>query len=164
MNSPLVKPFEDWSDVDKAAKEYVREEWAKTFGRLQGSQNSGLQAKAPSESLLKKAMEIVEEDGKKSSHPRVQADSKVNLNNFINFQYSGPLWMGSADQQVKLIYDTGSDWLLVETDFCPSCIAPVFDTGSSTTYARVSDDKIYQYYGSGSMSGYRAKDTVAVNL
>jgi hypothetical protein len=28
----------------------------------------------------------------------------------------------------------------------------------------MSTDKIYQYYGSGSMSGYRANDTVALNL
>jgi hypothetical protein len=55
----------------------------------------------------------------------------------MNFQYVGPLWMGSAEEEVKMIYDTGSDWLVVETDFCPSCIEPVFHSTSSTSYAKV---------------------------
>lgn len=74
----------------------------------------------------------------KRSHPMVRADAKIDISNYLNLQYIGPVWMGSANQQLGVIYDTGSDWLVLDTDFCSTCHSPVFDTAASTTYANVS--------------------------
>ena len=73
------------------------------------------------------------------------------LNNSLNLFYHGSLWVGSGREQLELIFDTGSDWLVLETDFCESCIAPVFQSGLSTTYS-ILEPKIYsREYGSASI-------------
>lgn len=81
-----------------------------------GSENGGLISRAK-EILLKEM-----HSKSTAEHPIVGGDFQVNLDNFMNFQYTGPMWMGSEPEQVQVIYDTGSDYLLLETDFCPSCI------------------------------------------
>jgi len=48
--------------------------------------------------------------------------------------------MGSEGKVLDVIYDTGSDWLVLDTDFCDNCHDPVYDTRSSTDYRRVSRD------------------------
>lgn len=42
--------------------------------------------------------------------------------------------MGSENELLNVIYDTGSDWLVLDTDFCSTCYQPVFNTSNSTTY------------------------------
>ena len=40
----------------------------------------------------------------------------------------GQIYLGSNNQNLNVIFDTGSDWLIVDTDMCYSCIQPVFNT------------------------------------
>ena len=61
-----------------------------------------------------------------------------------------------------MIYDTGSDWLVLDTDFCRNCHDPVYDTRSSSDYKRVSRSKMYQEYGSASIEGYNVTDSISV--
>jgi hypothetical protein len=61
-----------------------------------------------------------------------------------------------------VIYDTGSDWLVVDTDFCENCHDPVYDTRTSSDYKRVSRQKLNQEYGSASIVGYNATDSISV--
>jgi len=63
---------------------------------------------------------------------------------------------------MNVIYDTGSDWLTIETDFCTNCIAPVFNTSASSTYTNKSSSIFSLKYGSASLTGYSALDTVAL--
>ena len=63
---------------------------------------------------------------------------------------------------MNVIYDTGSDWLTIEYDFCTNCIAPVFNTSASTTYSNKSSSSFSLSYGSASLTGYSALDTVAL--
>ena len=53
-----------------------------------------------------------------TSRPIVKGDSSVNLENYLNLQYTGPVFFGSELERLDLIYDTGSDWLVVDTDNC----------------------------------------------
>jgi len=71
--------------------------------------------------------------------------------------------MGSEGKVLDVIYDTGSDWLVLDTDFCDNCHDPVYDTRSSTDYRRVSRDLMSQEYGSASILGYNATDSISVN-
>jgi hypothetical protein len=48
--------------------------------------------------------------------------------------------MGSKNQLLDVIYDTGSDWLVLDTDFCSDCHLPVFNTRNSDTYRIVSGE------------------------
>jgi hypothetical protein len=70
--------------------------------------------------------------------------------------------MGSRRQQLDVIYDTGSDWLVLDTDYCTDCHLPVFATKKSTTYRVVDGDLMYQEYGSASVTGYNSTDYISV--
>lgn len=43
---------------------------------------------------------------------------EVPLDNFKNFQYYAPLFIGSNTEQFTFIFDTGSEWLWVPLDSC----------------------------------------------
>lgn len=95
--------------------------------------------------------------------PRVRADARIDLSNYVNFQYTGPVYMGSRDELLTVIYDTGSDWLALDTDFCSTCIQPVFNTSQSATYANESDSIINQQYGSADLYAVSASDSISVD-
>lgn len=122
-------------------------------------------------SLLQNAKEFAEKKEKSkhkgSKHPTVMSDTQVNLGNYMDVQYSGSVFFGSEPEEMNLIFDTGSDMVVVETDLCPSCIQPVFNTSESTTYTRVGystrDDLHSMNYLSASLVGYNATDTVSID-
>ena len=89
-------------------------------------------------------------------------DVSIDLTNYMNFQYTGPLWMGSKRQRLDVIYDTGSDWLVLDTDFCRDCHDPVFHTRKSSTYEVVDGYLMSQEYGSASVTGYNSTDYISV--
>lgn len=52
---------------------------------------------------------------------------RSNQKNNFNFSYVGPLYMGSEAEEVWVVYDTGSDELILKDE--------VFKQSDSTTYA-----------------------------
>jgi len=98
----------------------------------------------------------------KGHGPKVGGDTYVDVTNYMNLQYTGPVVMGSSQKILDVIYDTGSDWLVVDTDFSSNCHDPVYNTRSSTDYRRVSRSKMYQEYGSASIEGYNVTDSISV--
>lgn len=64
---------------------------------------------------------LEEKDTKVGKGPRVQADSQIDLTNYMELQFTGPVIIGSNQESIKVIYDTGSDWLAVDTDSCSTC-------------------------------------------
>ena len=70
--------------------------------------------------------------------------------------------MGSANQQLSVVYDTGSDWLVLDTDFCDTCLNTVFNTSLSTSYVNVSTDRITQAYGSALIYAVNATDVTSL--
>lgn len=71
------------------------------------------------------------------------------------------MYMGSANQKMNVIWDTGSDWLVVDTDFCVDCLAPTYTTAASSTFVKQNTYVIQQSYGSANLYGYRSTDTVS---
>jgi hypothetical protein len=95
------------------------------------------------------------------------SDTQVNIGNFMDVQYTGSVFFGSEPEELTLVFDTGSDMMVVETDLCPSCIQPVFNTSESSTYTRVGytsmSDLITMDYLSASLVGYNATDTISIS-
>jgi hypothetical protein len=56
------------------------------------------------------------------------------LKNAFDFSYAGPIYMGSNGEPVQVVYDTGSDWLCVETIACVGGKAQKFDNVNSTSF------------------------------
>ena len=41
------------------------------------------------------------------------------MNNYHDITYTGPVTVGG--QQIEVVYDTGSDWLVIESASCHTC-------------------------------------------
>ena len=66
---------------------------------------------------------------------------------------------------MDVVYDTGSDWLVVEGNNCSSCEGNVYDPASSQgTPIQVNANISVREYGSASLSGYEYLDKVCINL
>lgn len=50
----------------------------------------------------------------------------------------GTIYMGSNKQQLDVVFDTGSSYLVLESIYCKSCLSTRFDYTSSTTYEQIS--------------------------
>ena len=60
-----------------------------------------------------------------------------------------------------MVFDTGSDWLVAQGNFCESCEGTKFDPSYSS---RTSDlDIEARNYGSASLLGYEYTDKVCIN-
>jgi hypothetical protein len=74
--------------------------------------------------------------------------------------YFGDIYVGSPAQLMKVVYDTGSDWLVIETKECKNCLSNKYDPKLSSTHSRVDNDYVEHIYGSAHLYGYDAKDDV----
>lgn len=62
-----------------------------------------------------------------------------------------------------MIFDTGSDWLVVEDINCPTCVSTRFNKTTSTTFEVNSTASKALNYGSASLTGYTGNDTVGLD-
>ena len=113
------------------------------FSRFDKMQGTG--SKKMLDQAFKNMKHLAEKKNEKSgkNHPIVESDSKIDITNYINEQYTGSVYMGSAQEALDVIYDTGSDWLTVDTDLCSNCASldsTYFNTASSSTYTVVDGD------------------------
>jgi hypothetical protein len=44
----------------------------------------------------------------------------LRLTNYFNYQYIGTIFVGSNDQPMKVLFDTGSTWLWLPSSDCPA--------------------------------------------
>lgn len=71
--------------------------------------------------------------------------------------------MGDALTDVgKVVYDTGSAWLTLKGDECTGCDANVYDTTTSSSFAKITNSDTVLTYGSASVTGYKATDDVCI--
>ena len=57
-----------------------------------------------------------------SAHPfEDEGFEQVQMHNYHDFSYSGPIYIGSQGQKMEVVYDTGSDWLTIESSDCQNC-------------------------------------------
>ena len=62
-----------------------------------------------------------------------------------------------------MLFDTGSNWLWVFSDDCVNCpYVKSFDEEESESYKRQNELLTSLHYGSGSVYGYEADDTVCI--
>lgn len=61
---------------------------------------------------------------------------------------------------MNVVFDTGSDWLVVKASSCLTCTGTNFDNASSSTYVQLSTVESSHLYGSASLYGYNASDNV----
>ena len=61
---------------------------------------------------------------------------------------------------MKVVFDTGSDWLTVESNDCDNCLGDNFDIGKSDKFKYVSESNLPLTYGSATLDGNRVTDKV----
>ena len=76
-----------------------------------------------------------------NSSPRVQKAKKkakktgqVRLNNWHDFAYTAPILLGTDQQEMNMVWDTGSDWLTVEGKYCRACEGNTYWNDASTNF------------------------------
>ncbi len=95
---------------------------------------------------------------------------KLELNNFANSQYYGEIQIGTPPQKFKVIFDTGSSNLWVQSKQCktPGCLQHKgFDQTLSTSFSRhllhhLLGTSFSIRYGTGLIEGEFAEETVAI--
>jgi hypothetical protein len=56
--------------------------------------------------------------------------------NYYDLFYTGEVYFGANSQQLHVIWDTGSDWTMVESSDCINCNGDTYDYTQSTTFVR----------------------------
>ena len=92
-------------------------------------------------------------------------DLKLPQVNVNNVEYTGTISMGTQQQSLTVVWDTGSTWVAVEGKDCSTCYAPVYQYDESATYQwRGSKlDKSIKY-GTTEVRGFQATDTVCLDI
>lgn len=70
--------------------------------------------------------------------------------------------MGTSDFEARVVYDTGSDWLVVESSTCSSCLGTNYDVTTSTDSTQVATSVSERLYGSASLDGMEYTDKVCI--
>jgi hypothetical protein len=88
------------------------------------------------------------------------SDISIDQVNYYELSYIGDLWVGSEPVAVGVVYDTGSDWLVIEDATCDTCEGTNYDTTSSTEYALIGTESEENNYGSASLITWDVTDDV----
>jgi len=76
------------------------------------------------------------------------------------FVWTGTVYMGRFTP-MDVVFDTGSDWLVIESHLCDTCEGNTYDTSESViTGTKISE----RLYGSVSLKGVEHHDTVCILL
>ena len=65
----------------------------------------------------------------------------IDLTNLYDLSYMAKVFVGSDKQPLDVIYDTGSDYLVIQAKDCSDCLSDTFDHETSSSY-KVIDDTI----------------------
>ena len=88
---------------------------------------------------------------------------RVHLSNVLNTLYFGEIYAGTPPQKMQVIYDTGSDWTVLESKYCSNCLMHTYDSKNSSTHSRVDMDYKEHLYGSAQLYGYDARDVISLD-
>lgn len=86
----------------------------------------------------------------------------MKLNNAFDYSYSGPVYIGSKGQYLEVVYDTGSDWLCIESSECEAGKGPKFESKESTSFKRVGSKDSLREYGSATLKGQEVTDIACI--
>ena len=79
------------------------------------------------------------------------------------FMFHGPVYMGTSQEYFDVVYDTGSDWLVVDGKTCRNCQGNVYDTATSTRSKNLGNPVSVRAYGSAILYGTEYSDLVCLN-
>lgn len=102
--------------------------------------------------------------GSKYFPSQVNADATEPLENYMDIEYIGTIYIGTPPQQFTVLFDTGSANLWVPSVYCSSSACSNhnrFNPQQSSTYQATSQS-VSITYGTGSMTGFLAYDTTQV--
>ena len=86
------------------------------------------------------------------------------LKNRDGTMWTGEIFMG-GNTKMDVVYDTGSDWLVVEGSPCNNCEGNKYNPSDSETNSELQPGgKSERNYGSASLEGYEYKDRVCIEL
>lgn len=89
-------------------------------------------------------------------------DDPVDVHNFMDAQFYGPVSVGNPAQTMNVIFDTGSSNLWVPSSGCSKCaLKSKYDSSKSSTYQKNGTEFRIEY-GSGPVAGFLSNDAVAV--
>jgi hypothetical protein len=77
--------------------------------------------------------------------------------------FHGPLFFGTSQVEFDVIYDTGSDWVVVEGKNCTNCQGNTYDPSSSSQSKQVGKKLSTRTYGSAVLYGTEFTDKVCIN-
>ncbi len=74
---------------------------------------------------------------------------KYGLTNMFDYYYVGNLFMGDTNEKIRVIWDTGSEWLVIQSYLCQSC-NPNYDYNHEGvgSFTRVTNTISSKNYGS----------------
>jgi hypothetical protein len=91
---------------------------------------------------------------------RRRLSSDIPLRNYENLQFFGMVGVGSPPQQIPVLFDTGSSDFWVRDSRCSGCAGTTrYDRTVSTTHVPL-NTSFQLEYGSGTVSGLVARDTI----
>ena len=74
------------------------------------------------------------------------------------------MFMGGTTE-MDVVYDTGSDWLVMEGSSCSNCEGNLYDPSTSQgTPKKIATEISERNYGSASLTGYEYTDKVCITL
>ena len=90
--------------------------------------------------------------------------SSINLSNFFNIQYYGSIYLGSTNQKISIIFDTGSNILWVPLYNCTSCrnYTKKYNPLNSSTSKSLNIKKNITY-AIGYVNGNLYEDSISIN-
>lgn len=71
--------------------------------------------------------------------------------------------MGDNMQKVDVVWDTGSEWLVVNSSDCFTCTDKGYDTSTSSVFKILPGTYGERNYGTASTLGYEAIDSVCLS-
>ena len=113
---------------------------------------------------------VIGGDGMILAHERLKLAAKygleagptsVNITDFLNAQYYGPVSVGTPAQDFKVVYDTGSSNTWVPGKGCSVHKSDKYDHTKSTTYV-ANGSSFSILYGSGAVQGVIDADDVSI--
>ena len=76
--------------------------------------------------------------------------------------FHGPLYFGTSQEVFDVVYDTGSDWVVVDGYSCKNCQGNVYNTLTSTQAKEMGNPVSMRAYGSALLYGTEYSDKVCV--
>ena len=106
-------------------------------------------------------------DIKKQHYSKDQTDPIIDLVNYQNVAYTGPIYFTSEFQgigaQPNFIYDTGSGALTTTSTVCTAgCASQYYNQTKSQTAITVDTEESQLVYGSATLRGIFVEDTVCI--